>query len=115
MGSNRPPSTEQLDKGACKSVILDWSGQYPDPEAYLAPLLELRVIGRAHLSGRRSCGSVASFWSAPGLEQMLQASDALRGPARLGPLQTVEEMTSKQDPHTSRSGLKHRERGGKPT
>ena len=83
----------QLDKGAYKSVILDWSGQYPDPEAYLTPLLsciasegDICLDGEAAISG--------SFWSTPGLEKSLQASDALRGPARLAPLQRVEELTA---------------------
>ena len=29
----------QLGEGAFKAVILDWLGSYPDPEAYLNPLL----------------------------------------------------------------------------
>lgn len=84
----------QLDKGAYKSVILDWSGQYPDPEAYLTPLLScVSSEGNICLDGEAAISG--SFWSAPGLEQSLKASDALRGPARLEPLQTVEEMTAK--------------------
>ncbi len=83
----------QLDKGAYKSVILDWSGQYPDPEAYLTPLLscvtsdgDICLEGEAAISG--------SFWSTPGLQQSLQASDALRGPARLAPLKQVEQLSA---------------------
>lgn len=83
----------QLDKGAYKAVILDWSGQYPDPEAYLTPLLscsnpdgEICVAGEAAISG--------SFWTTPGLQQALQQSDVLRGQARQVRLADVEAFAA---------------------
>ena len=83
----------QLGKGSYKAVILDWSGQYPDPEAYLTPLLscaqsqgEICLDGEAAISG--------SFWSTPGLQNALQDSDILRGRERLDSLHRIERMTA---------------------
>jgi peptide/nickel transport system substrate-binding protein len=83
----------QLGKGSYKAVILDWSGQYPDPEAYLTPLLscakadgDICFEGEAAISG--------SFWSTPGLQPALQMSDILRGEQRLDSLHRVERMTA---------------------
>ena len=52
----------QLGEGAFKAVMLDWRGSYPDPEAYLTPLLSctsakgnICMEGEAAISG--------SFWS----------------------------------------------------
>ena len=74
-------------------MILDWSGQYPDPEAYLTPLLscakadgDICFEGEAAISG--------SFWSTPGLQPALQMSDILRGEQRLDSLHRVERMTA---------------------
>ena len=79
----------QLGDGAFKSVMLDWGGSYPDPEAYLAPLLscsqatgEICLRGEAVISG--------SFWTRPGLEQALRASDALQGAERQSQLLAID-------------------------
>ena len=83
----------QLGEGAFKAVMLDWRGSYPDPEAYLTPLLSCTTVqgdtcenGEAAISG--------SFWSAPGLQAALQESDAVRGKARMASLNHVEELTA---------------------
>ena len=34
----------QLGEGAFKAVMLDWRGSYPDPEAYLTPLLSCTSV-----------------------------------------------------------------------
>ena len=69
--------------------MLDWGGSYPDPEAYLAPLLscsqatgEICHRGEAVISG--------SFWTRPGLEQALRASDALHGAERQSQLLAID-------------------------
>jgi len=79
----------QLGEGAFQAVILEWLGAYPDPEAYLAPLLSCNKAkgsiceeGEAAISG--------SFWTAPGLEQALLDSDELHGPKRLHQLKKIE-------------------------
>ena len=83
----------QLGEGAFKAVMLDWRGSYPDPEAYLTPLLSCSVSngevcsdGEAAISG--------SFWSTPGMQEALERSDVLRGPARDQALQSIETLTA---------------------
>lgn len=81
---------DQLGEGAFKAVMLDWGGSYPDPEAYLAPLLsctqstgDVCEEGEAVISG--------SFWTRPGLEQALRRSDALQGAERLNQLLKIDQ------------------------
>ena len=83
----------QLGEGAFKAVMLDWRGTYPDPEAYLTPLLscsnpsgEICLDGEAAISG--------SFWSTSGLQEALRSSDELRGAARHAELKRIERMSA---------------------
>ena len=83
----------QLGEGAFKAVMLDWRGTYPDPEAYLTPLLscsspsgETCLDGEAAISG--------SFWSTSGLQEALRSSDVLRGAARRAELKRIERMSA---------------------
>ena len=83
----------QLGEGAFKAVMLDWRGSYPDPEAYLTPLLscssprgDVCLEGEATISG--------SFWTTEGLQEALTRSDRLRGPERHRELQRLEAMTA---------------------
>ena len=83
----------QLGEGAFQSVILDWRGAYPDPEAYLAPLLSCNKIhgsvceaGEAAMSG--------SFWTTPELESSLKLSDRLFGIERKKKLHAIEESAA---------------------
>ncbi|BEV36579.1 ABC transporter substrate-binding protein [Synechococcus sp. M16CYN] len=82
----------RLSTGAFKAVILDWLGSYPDPEAYLTPLLsctktegDICVDGEAAVSG--------SFWTSPGLQMLLKRSDSLRGISRETVLNKIERLT----------------------
>ncbi len=84
----------QLGDGAFKAVMLDWGGSYPDPEAYLTPLLsctqssgDVCEAGEAVISG--------SFWTRPGLEQSLRRSDALLGHERLNQLFQIDREAAK--------------------
>ena len=84
----------QLGEGAFKAVMLDWRGSYPDPEAYLTPLLscsspqgDVCLEGEASISG--------SFWSTKGLQETLNRSDRLRGAERNRELQRIETITAK--------------------
>lgn len=79
----------QLGEGAFKAVMLDWGGSYPDPEAYLAPLLsctdamgDVCKAGEAAISG--------SFWTRPGLEADLRRSDSIKGNERLQQLLAID-------------------------
>lgn len=68
----------QLDKGAFPMIVLDWAGDYPAADVYVTPMLACsRASGFHCLEG----GSVAfgSFWTAPGLQRQLQASEELQG------------------------------------
>ena len=73
--------------------MLDWRGSYPDPEAYLAPLLSCRE-SRGSVCDRGEAAISGSFWTAPGLEDTLLRSDRSRGDARLQDLVIVERMAA---------------------
>jgi peptide/nickel transport system substrate-binding protein len=82
----------QLGEGAFKAVILDWLGSYPDPEAYLNPLLSCSDV-EGHVCRDGEAAISGSFWSAPGLQKALQLSDSLRGTPRMEVLNTIEKLT----------------------
>ncbi len=85
---------KQLSQGSYSMVILDWSGAYPDPEAYLSPLLSCEEIinetcnkGEAVTSG--------SFWASSKLQTALEESEKLYKNVRLNKLIEVEEYAYK--------------------
>ncbi len=84
---------KQLSEGAFEAVILDWTGAYPDPEAYLTPLLSCNEInnnscfkGEAALSG--------SFWGNDKVQELLVKSEELEGESRLNKLIKVEQIAA---------------------
>ncbi len=89
---------KQLSEGAFEAVILDWTAAYPDPEAYLTPLLSCSKIknntclkGEAVFSG--------SFWGDNELQELLEKSEELEGESRLNALTKVEEIAAKGNPY----------------
>ena len=83
----------QLGEGAFKAVMLDWRGSYPDPEAYLTPLLSCNRAeqsicqeGEAAISG--------SFWTTPGLQDALESSDRMSGPNRSDKLRWIQAQAA---------------------
>ena len=83
----------QLGEGAFKAVMLDWRGTYPDPEAYLTPLLSCsNPSGETCLDGEAAISG--SFWSTPGLQEALRRSDVLRGNARRAELKRIERLSA---------------------
>ena len=83
----------QLGEGVFKAVMLDWRGTYPDPEAYLTPLLSCDdPAGTVCRSGEAAISG--SFWSAPQLQETLLTSDRELGQARNQALHTLETMTA---------------------
>ena len=85
---------QQLGQGAFKAVMLDWRGTYPDPEAYLTPLLScIDADGAVCRSGEAAISG--SFWSAPDLQNTLLTSDNQRGAERDRTLQTLENISAK--------------------
>ena len=84
---------KQLSEGAFEAVILDWVGSYPDPEAYLTPLLSCTKIdkntcleGEAVFSG--------SFWADKEVQELLEKSEKLDGEKRLNTLIEIEELAA---------------------
>ena len=84
---------KQLSEGAFEAVILDWTGAYPDPEAYLTPLLSCNEIknntclkGEAVFSG--------SFWGDHKVQDLLKKSEELEGEIRLKNLIKVEQLAA---------------------
>tara|TARA_Y100001968_G_scaffold14609_1_gene11787 strand:- start:48 stop:1625 length:1578 start_codon:yes stop_codon:yes gene_type:complete len=84
---------KQLSEGAFDAVILDWTGSYPDPEAYLTPLLSCSQIkkntclkGEAVISG--------SFWSDSKVQDLLEKGEELDGEIRLYTLISAERLAA---------------------
>ena len=74
-------------------MILDWRGAYPDPEAYLSPLLSCtKVTGTICEEGEAAISG--SFWTTPLLEKALRLSDELRGINRRKRLNQIEKLAA---------------------
>ena len=83
----------QLEDGAFPMILLDWIADYPDPDSYLAPMLGCsRSAANRCLEG--NAAAAGSFWSAPGLQAELQASERFSGRQRLPVLQTLQSRTA---------------------
>ena len=84
---------KQLSEGAFEAVILDWTGAYPDPEAYLTPLLSCtKVKNNTCLEGESVFSG--SFWGSTKAQELLEKSENLDGENRLNTLIKVEELAS---------------------
>ena len=83
----------QLGDGTFPAVMLDWRGPYPDPEAYLAPLLSCKV-SKGFICERGEAAISGSFWTAPGLDEALKRSDRSRGRKRLDDLEAIEAVAA---------------------
>jgi peptide/nickel transport system substrate-binding protein len=88
----------QLDKGAFPLILLDWAGDYPAPDIYLVPMLACsRAEAERCLEG--SSAAFGSFWSMPGLQTQLEASESLSGAERTTLLQTIQRRTAAASPY----------------
>ena len=83
----------QLGEGAFKAVMLDWRGSYPDPEAYLTPLLSCDR-GEQSICQEGEAAISGSFWTAPGLQDALESSDRLEGPKRSDKLRSIQSLAA---------------------
>ena len=84
---------KQLPEGTYSSVILDWTGAYPDPEAYLFPLLSCKEISESTCKKGESVFS-GSFWASSILQKKLEESEKLAGAKRLEKLNEVERIAA---------------------
>tara|TARA_B100000700_G_scaffold288598_1_gene345231 strand:+ start:10574 stop:12154 length:1581 start_codon:yes stop_codon:yes gene_type:complete len=84
---------KQLSEGAFEAVILDWTAAYPDPEAYLTPLLSCTDIKKSFCLEGESVFS-GSFWADQKVQELLEKSEQLEGQIRLDTLKEVEELAA---------------------
>ena len=92
-GMESTTAYRQLGDGAFQLIMLDWSGDYPDPDNYLVPLLACkRPQGYVCLEGESAASG--SFWAAPGLQKQLLETEQITGPARLEMLKTVQQRAA---------------------
>jgi len=92
-GMESTTAYRQLEQGAFPMILLDWVGDYPDPDIYLVPMLGCSSSrGNQCLDG--NAAAAGSFWSSPGLEAQLQASERLQGRERQTVLQTIQRRAA---------------------
>ena len=83
----------QVADGAFPMIFFDWNADFPDPDIYLAPMLACsKAKGGQCLEG--NAAAAGSFWSAPGLQAELQASERLTGTARLPLLRQLQQRAA---------------------
>ncbi len=84
---------KQLAEGAYEAVILGWTGEYPDPEAYLSPLLDCtKSQGSTCLEGEAVYGG--TFWASNQIKTSLEQSENLQGSQRLEKLSEIEFLAA---------------------
>ncbi len=83
----------QLGEGAFQAVILDWRGAYPDPEAYLSPLLSCNK-SKGMVCEKGEAAMSGSFWTVPLLEEKIRKSDELHGSDRDKKLIEIEKLAA---------------------
>jgi len=84
---------KQLSEGSFEAVILGWTGDYPDPEAYLSPLLDcLKINGEVCEEGEAVFGG--TFWGTNEIQNALKNSEYLTGEERIQALKKVELLAA---------------------
>lgn len=97
-GMEATTAYRQLSDGAFPMILLDWMGDFPDPDNYLVPLLGCeQAQGNRCLKGASAASG--SFWSQPGLEQALQRSASVSGPGRAALLRRIQRQTAAATPY----------------
>jgi len=89
---------KNLSEGIYPSVILDWTGTYSDPEAYLSPLLSCDKFIRNNCLKGESVFS-GSFWASERVEKLFKESENLGGVERLNKLLEIEKIASQSLPY----------------
>ena len=89
---------KNLSLGVYTAVILDWSGAYSDPEAYLKPLLSCSEIEENKCKKGESVYS-GSFWGSNKVEKLFNESENIVGYERLYKLLEIEKIASEAIPY----------------
>ena len=89
---------KNLNLGIYTAVILDWTGAYSDPEAYLTPLLSCSEIDGENCKKGESVYS-GSFWGSKRVENLFLDSENLNGNERLAKLIEIEKIASESIPY----------------
>ena len=89
---------KNLSLGVYTAVILDWTGAYSDPEAYLTPLLSCSEIDKGVCKKGESVYS-GSFWGSNKVEKLFLESERKNGDERLNNLLEIEKIAAKSIPY----------------
>ena len=89
---------KNLKDGIYPAVILDWTGSYSDPEAYLSPLLSCNKFeGKICFEGESVFSG--SFWASKEVHKLFLESENLKGEERLKKLIEIEKIASESLPY----------------
>jgi len=89
---------KNLSEGFYTAVILDWTGSYSDPEAYLLPLLSCNKLEKNICTQGESVYS-GSFWGSEKIEELFLESQRLNGNKRLEIFLDIERLASEEIPY----------------
>ena len=89
---------KNLNLGIYTAVILDWTGAYSDPEAYLTPLLSCSDLEGDICKEGESVYS-GSFWGSKRVEKLFIESENITGKERLTKLIEIERIASESIPY----------------
>ncbi len=89
---------KNLNLGLYTAVILDWTGTYSDPEAYLTPLLKCIELEGEKCKKGESVYS-GSFWGSKRVENLFLESENIQGNKRLEKLIEIERIASLSLPY----------------
>ena len=97
-GMEATTAYRQLGEGAFPLILLEWMGDFPDADNDLVPLLGCeQARGERCLKGASAASG--SFWAKPGLQQELERSASLTGPARAAQLRRIQRQTAAANPY----------------
>jgi peptide/nickel transport system substrate-binding protein len=97
-GMEATTAYRQLGEGAFPLILLEWMGDFPDADNYLVPLLGCEEA-RGERCLRGASAASGSFWAKPGLQQDLERSASLAGPARADLLRRIQRQTAAANPY----------------
>ncbi len=89
---------KNLSNGLYSAVILDWTGAYSDPDAYLSPLLSCKTITGSYCQEGESVYS-GSFWGSNKVQTLLFESENLNDKERLNKLIEIEKIAAESIPY----------------